>query len=248
MKYYGITDRGNMRKNNQDSYVIASNLDGDVFAIVCDGIGGARGGDVASRLAVSHMSEVFSETSGLDDVMKIKKWVRDEILSANRMILELSRSDDRLKGMGTTFAAVMITKAGRFVINIGDSRVYGYRKDSGFRQLTVDHTLVEDMIVHGELTREEAVNFPRKNVLTNALGVWDSIRYDIDTHTEPLDGFLICSDGLHGYVPLERMEQIVLDHDGDPSLRARKLVRAALEAGGYDNITVVLLEMEDSIV
>lgn len=245
MKYYGITDKGKIRKSNQDSYVIASNTNGDLFAIVCDGIGGGRGGDIASSIAVTLLSKAFSETDAFTDGTELKKWLRSEVSYVNKQIFDLGNQTPELKGMGTTLTAVLITSVGKFVVNAGDSRVYSFCKDGQFRQVTIDHTLVQDMIMHGELTREEAANFPRKNVLTNALGVWETVRCDIDTHNEPLAGFLLCSDGLHGYVAAETLKEVVLGQGFDPSLRARRLVRAALDAGGFDNITVVLIDLEE---
>ena len=244
MKYYGITDKGKVRRNNQDSYVIASNGADDVFAIVADGIGGNNGGDIASRLAVSHFSKAFSETEGFSSAAEIREWIRRHVNIANTIIYEYGISHSALKGMGTTLCGAMITSRGIFVVNIGDSRAYTWNYDGRMAQVTMDHTLVNDMLMHGELTPEEAKTFPRRNVLTNALGVWESVRSDIDIHQEAMDGLLLCSDGLHGYVSEDRIREIVLNSESDPSLRARKLMKAALDAGGYDNITVILIELE----
>lgn len=244
MKCYGITDRGILRKSNQDSYVIAYNEVGDVFAMVCDGIGGGNGGDVASHLAVRHFSEAFAKNKGFDNAEEVQYFVRKEITKCNRRIYETGKLTEALRGMGTTLSGVLICKCGRFVINIGDSRVYAYLKDGTFKQLTTDHTLVQDMIMHGELSVDEAENYPKKNVLTNALGVWSSVRSDIDLHNEAMSGLLICSDGLHGYVEEEKIASIVLDEEIDPCLRVRKLLQAALEAGGYDNVTAILIDLE----
>lgn len=244
MKYYGITDKGLIRKNNQDSYVIASNEADDVFAIVADGIGGNLGGDIASRMAVGHFSQMFSETGAFTSPEEVKEWIRQQVAAANDQIFRYGQSHLGMKGMGTTLCGVMMTSIGKFVVNIGDSRAYAWFESGRFSQLTMDHTLVNDMIMHGQLTREEAKNFPRKNVLTNALGVWESVRSDIDTHNEKMAGILLCSDGLHGYVDEKTIRDIVLDREMDPALRARKLLREALAAGGYDNITVILIDLE----
>ena len=244
MKYYGITDKGKIRKNNQDSYVIASNGADDVFAIVADGIGGNSGGDIASRLAVSHFSKAFSENNGFSSPSEVKEWVRRHVSAANTLIYEYGTKHPALKGMGTTLCGAIITKMGVFIVNIGDSRAYTWNYDGRLVQVTMDHTLVNDMLLHGELTLEEAKTFPRRNVLTNALGVWESVRSDIDFHQEQIDGLLLCSDGLHGYVSEEKIRDIVLDCDTDPALRARRLMRSALDAGGYDNVTVILIELE----
>ena len=244
MKYYGTTDKGKVRKNNQDSYVIASNQADDVFAIVADGIGGNSGGDIASRLAVSHFSKAFSETDGFSDARAVREWISRHVTIANTLIYEYGSQHPSLKGMGTTLCGAMITGFGTFIVNIGDSRAYTWSYDGRMAQVTMDHTLVNDMLMHGELTPEEAKTFPRRNVLTNALGVWETVRSDIDLHQEKMDGLLICTDGLHGYVSEDRIRDIVLNRDMDPALRARRLMRSALDAGGYDNVTVILIELE----
>ncbi|MGM9941144.1 MAG: Stp1/IreP family PP2C-type Ser/Thr phosphatase [Bulleidia sp.] len=246
MKYYGITDRGLVRKNNQDSYVIATNQANDVFAIVADGIGGNSGGDIASGMAVSMFSAAFSETDGFSDAQQAMEWIRKMITMVNYEIFSYGASNPKLKGMGTTLSGVMLTGFGKIVVNIGDSRTYAWWKNGRFKQITMDHSLVNDMIMHGELTPEEAKNSPRKNVLTNALGVWPTVRGDIALHQEKMDGFLICSDGLHGYVDEKKIISIVMNPDMDPSLRARNLMKAALEAGGYDNVTVIFIDLEEA--
>jgi|LAHS01.1.fsa_nt_gb protein phosphatase len=243
MKYYGITDKGLHRKSNQDSYVIATNVNGDIFAIVADGIGGNKGGDIASRMAVAHFSKEFSETKGFRDLKEARRWIIENVTIANSAIFNFGVENPQLKGMGTTLCGVMITSVGRLVVNIGDSRTYAWTKDNRFVQLTMDHSLVNDMLMHGEITKEEAVNFPKKNVLTNALGVWETVRPDVDVHNEDLSGFMICSDGLHGYVPEELIKTIILHDQLDPALKARRLLKAALDAGGLDNITVVLIDL-----
>ncbi len=249
MKYYGMTDQGLLRKSNQDSYVIARNEHNDVFAVVCDGIGGNLGGDVASRMAVNLISKSFSENKGFKDANEARAWIRSNIKEVNREIYQFGQSHAQLKGMGTTFCGLMVTSVGRFIVNIGDSRAYSYSDDGTFRQLTVDHTLVNDMLMHGEITPEEAENYPRRNVLTNALGVWETVRSDIDTHLEKMSGILLCSDGLHTYVDEQKIRSIVLNKDMDPALRTRKLIKASLDAGGFDNVTVILVDLEmDEIV
>ncbi|MBQ9048534.1 MAG: Stp1/IreP family PP2C-type Ser/Thr phosphatase [Solobacterium sp.] len=247
MKYFGGTDRG-IRRTNQDSYVIATNENGDVFALICDGIGGGRGGDVASQMAVSRFSVAFAATGAFADQYALKNWIRTRVSEVNRVIFDAGNERPSLKGMGTTLCGVLITSVGTFIVNIGDSRCYTYSHRSGFRQITRDHSLVNDMLLHGEITKEEAENYPQKNVLTNALGVWETVRCDIETFNEKNDGFLICSDGLHGYVDEDVIAGIVLNTKTDPARRTRKLIEAALDAGGYDNVTVILIDLEDSAV
>lgn len=244
MKYYGMTDRGKLRKNNQDSYSIATSETGDVFAMVCDGIGGGRGGDVASRMAVTHFSRSFATHRPFRDSEDLRCWLVKEINITNREIFRSGMQISQLQGMGTTLTGVLLTSVGRFVVNIGDSRTYSFDEQGKLKQLTEDHTLVNEMIKHGELTREQAQTYPKKNVLTNALGVWDHVQADIMRFETEVKGFLICSDGLHGYVDESVISSVVARKDIDPALRVRQLYAASMEAGGYDNVTVILIDLE----
>lgn len=248
MKYYGITDKGKLRKSNQDNYVIATNQAGELFAIICDGIGGGKGGDVASTMAVSYFSVSFSNTDGFEDDDEVRIWLKENITAANHEIFQAGVDKAALKGMGTTLCGVLISKVGCFVVNIGDSRAYVYKKDGTFKQMTMDHTLVNDMLIHGDITQQQADHYPQKNVLTNALGVWDTVRYDLSVIQEDVDGFLLCSDGLHGYVSKDVLQSIVIDTKSDPSRRVRRLLNAALDAGGFDNITAILIDIEQGDV
>ncbi len=140
MKYYGITDKGLVRKNNQDSYVIATNEANDIFAIVADGIGGNFGGDIASRMTVRFFSKVFSETEQFTSEEEARKWITSAINACNLQIFEYGQTHENLKGMGTTFCGVMITSFGKMIVNIGDSRAYALYDHSRFnsnRQRTI---------------------------------------------------------------------------------------------------------------
>ena len=245
MKYYGMTDKGKMRRSNQDSYVIAHNGAGDLFALVCDGIGGNLGGDVASRMAVNYFSVAFAENNGFKEPDDVRAWLRNGVKEVNRQIYETGQNNPRLHGMGTTLCGAVLTSVGRFIVNVGDSRCYAFKDNGEFRQLTMDHSLVNDMIMHGELTPEQAKTYSRKNVLTNAIGVWESVRSDIDVHDEDMNGLLLCSDGLTSYVDEKKVRAIVLNHELDPALRARRVIKEALDVGGFDNVTVILIDLEE---
>ncbi|MGB4613576.1 MAG: Stp1/IreP family PP2C-type Ser/Thr phosphatase [Erysipelotrichaceae bacterium] len=245
MRYYGVTDKGLVRKSNQDNYIISTNKVGDVFAIVCDGIGGGRAGDIASKMAIDYFSEVFSQNSGFIDIEETKTWVRYHISKCNEKIYIKSSTTNIFRGMGTTLTGVLITKSGKLVINIGDSRVYAVDGYGIFRQLTQDHTLVQDMVRHGEITEQEALYHPKKNVLTNALGVWSNVRVDIDEYPEKFYDILVCSDGLFGYVKEEEIEKVMLTDELTTTLKVRKLLNLAIKAGGYDNITIIIIELGD---
>lgn len=244
MKYFGVSDRGLVRNINQDSYSIITSEDGDVFAMVCDGIGGAKAGDIASRMVVDYFSKHFSEHTGFMDLDDAMSWLRLNITKINMQIYNLAAANENFKGMGTTLTGILFTRVGRLIVNIGDSRVYGLSYEDEFKQLTEDHSLVNDMLKHNEITLEEAKNHPKRNVLTNAIGVWSSVKIDITPYQLPIKSFLICSDGLHGYVDKNKIAQTLVDDDVAASMKIRKLLNLALKAGGYDNITIILIELE----
>ena len=171
MKCYGLSDKGLTRNDNQDSYVIATSECGDILAVVCDGIGGAKAGDIASNMTVDYFFKEFSEHTGFVDNNDVAKWVTYHLNKCNEKIYALASRNPDYKGMGTTFAAVLLTRIGKFIINVGDSRVYGLNYDNVFKQISVDHSLVNDMLKNNEITLEQAKNHPQRNVLTNALGV-----------------------------------------------------------------------------
>ncbi len=246
MKTYGSTDKGLVRKTNQDSYVIAANECGDLFCMVCDGIGGSKGGDVASSTAVRYFSQVFSENQGFKNEHDLLKWLKIHIRKANDEIFTLSTTRREYHGMGTTMVALLLSKIGNYVINIGDSRCYALFESGQFIQLSEDHTLVQEMLNNHEITPEEAKNHVRKHYITNALGVWNEAKYDVMHIREAVDYFLLCSDGLHGYVEDAVIEKVLRDTRLDAKKKQQRLMDLALLAGGLDNITVLLIRMEEA--
>lgn len=244
MRYYGVTDKGLVRKTNQDNYLISTNTCGDVLAVVCDGIGGGKAGDVASKMAIDYFSEIFSIHNGFHDIEEARTWIRYHISRCNEKIYLKATNTNIYRGMGTTLSAVLISKVGKLIINIGDSRVYAVKNKGVFEKLTQDHTLVADMLKHGEITEQEAVNHPKRHVLTNAMGVWSNVRVDIDYLEEDVLEFIICSDGLYGYIKHELIESVMLNKELTTALKARRLLNFALRAGGYDNITIIIIELK----
>ncbi|MCI5773974.1 MAG: protein phosphatase 2C domain-containing protein, partial [Erysipelotrichaceae bacterium] len=152
MKYFGVSDKGLVRNINQDSYCIITSEDGDVFAMVCDGIGGAKAGDIASRMVVDYFSKHFSVHTGFMDLDDASSWLRVNIARINQQIYHLAQANENYKGMGTTLTGILFTRVGRLIVNIGDSRVYGLNYENEFKQLTEDHSLVNDMLKHQEIT------------------------------------------------------------------------------------------------
>lgn len=223
------TDTGRVREHNEDSYLAAAPL----FA-VADGMGGHQGGEVASRLAL----ETIDELRARDDVA-LPQAVRE----ANRAVLDQAARDRGLTGMGTTLTALVLKGDGIDLAHVGDSRAYLLR-DGELQQLTEDHTLVHRMVMEGKLTEEEAKIHPHRSILTRALGVESDVEVDGATvQVLPGDRVLLCSDGLTSMVTDERIHEVLATED-DPQEASAVLVRAANEAGGQDNVTVMILDFE----
>jgi PPM family protein phosphatase len=228
------TDTGRQRKANEDAYFARSPL----FA-VADGMGGAQAGEVASGLAVEVLEEGLPDGPG-----SVEERLAERVREANRRINELSRADDQRAGMGTTLTVAYVGEAELSVAHVGDSRLYRLR-DGRFERLTDDHSLVEELVRQGRLTPQEADEHPQRSIITRALGPEAGV--EPDSRTWPARGgdvYLLCSDGLTSMVPEPRVADI-LQGSGDLAAVGRALIDAANEAGGRDNITVVLFRLED---
>ncbi|WP_040948594.1 Stp1/IreP family PP2C-type Ser/Thr phosphatase [Gorillibacterium massiliense] len=235
------TDIGRIRAVNEDRALVTPDLNGLVFAIVADGMGGHQAGDTASQMAVELIHEGLQQVQPDASEEERKLLLHEAIQSANRQIYEVSRSRQQFSGMGTTVVALLATEQSLTIANIGDSRAYLRRNDKLIR-LTEDHSLVYELMKSGQLTAEEAENHPRRNVLTRALGTDPDVEADICVHNwEPGDIILVCSDGLSTMATDTTLLR-VLQGDGDLGQIADSLILTALEAGGDDNITVVLLK------
>jgi protein phosphatase len=224
------TDVGRARERNEDAYLAAPPL----YA-VADGMGGHRAGDVASTLAMQVLSQVAN--GGRWDMLA------EQIRRANHAIIERSRDDQSLSGMGTTMTATYLDGSEVHLAQVGDSRAYLLR-DGELRPITTDHTLVHEMVERGQITAAEAEHHPQRSILTRALGVDEPV--DVDEFTiEAREGdrILLCSDGLHSMVSDEDIERVLLDVR-DPQQAADRLVEMANQAGGMDNITVIVMEFE----
>ncbi|MDH4113235.1 MAG: Stp1/IreP family PP2C-type Ser/Thr phosphatase [Actinomycetota bacterium] len=221
------TDIGRVREVNEDSYLV----DAPLYA-VADGMGGHRGGDVASSLALEIVEAAFREGKGS---------LADQVREANRAVHSRSEADQAVSGMGTTLTAVMVEDATARFAHVGDSRAYLLRAGD-LRQVTNDHTLVARMVRAGEITPEEAAVHPHRNVVTRVIGTEETVAVDEDT-LPLLDGdrLLLCSDGLTGMVAEDQI-QAILEAEPDPQRAADRMVKAANRAGGIDNITVLVLD------
>ena len=244
MKSFGLTDKGTVRAENQDCFIIEK-CDKKQCLIVslCDGMGGARSGGIASHLAnKAFVSYVYGRLSSRNNrYSDIKSVLYDACIEANALSYDYSKFDAEFTGMGTTLVGGIIYSNGEGkIVNVGDSRAYHIsRKTSEIYQVTRDHSLVEDLVSSGAITREEAKNHPQKNVITRAVGSEEFVNPDYYEFTLlPGDVLLLCSDGLTNTVT----DMELLDYAGeyyDAELLCRALMKKALNRGAKDNVTVV---------
>ncbi|MCL6426254.1 MULTISPECIES: protein-serine/threonine phosphatase PrpC [Bacillus] len=237
------TDTGKIRQHNEDDAGIFKGKDEFILAVVADGMGGHLAGDVASKMAVKAMGEKWNEAETIPTApSECEKWLIEQILSVNSKIYDHAQAHEECQGMGTTIVCALFTGKTVSVAHIGDSRCY-LLQDDDFVQVTEDHSLVNELVRTGEISREDAEHHPRKNVLTKALGTDQSV--SIDTRSfdiEPGDKLLLCSDGLTNKVEGTELKDI-LQSDSAPQEKVNLLVDKANQNGGEDNITAVLLEL-----
>jgi protein phosphatase len=234
------TSTGRVRSGNEDAFGL---LPEHGIYIVCDGMGGAAGGEIASRLAVDTVLHRMAE----EDSGSAQERIHRAIAEANRTVLERADREPGLYGMGTTLVALMVGRQpGKALIaHAGDSRCYLFRKGQ-LSLCTHDHSLVDEQIRLGTMTREEAERSPFRSVITRAIGTQETVTEEIlEMETKPGDLFLLCTDGLTREVPEEEISR-VLGIGNDLQRAAERLIEAANEAGGRDNITCVLVHMPGS--
>jgi protein phosphatase len=234
---FGVTDTGKVRQNNEDALLLGEGEDETLF-VVADGIGGFEAGEVASSLAVDVLKGLRPDEP-----------FQAAIGEANRRIVAAGRGDEKLSGMGTTVVAVRFGGTQREpvaeVAHVGDSRAYLMR-GGDMTPITEDHSLVAELVRSGDLTRDQAAEHPQKNLITRALGADEEV--DVDTTLLPIvagDRILLCSDGLSDLVSEAGISEILAESPDDPEKAARGLLSAALDAGGNDNITVVVVDVKE---
>lgn len=237
MNIWGLTDRGTVREQNQDTfYHWTDGINGTL--LVCDGMGGARAGNVASALAAKVFSEELSKKEGAPT-----QRLTAALIEANQKVYERAHRDPDCRGMGTTLVGAWVEGNMAYIINVGDSRAY-YLSDAGIEQVTRDHSLVEDLIERGHITPQEARHHPNKNVITRALGVDSRVKGDLfSKQMEPGSMLLLCSDGLSNVLEDEELFFEVL-HGGAQAQCCQRLIDIALQRGATDNVTAVLLAQD----
>ncbi len=241
MLIWGATDKGKSRAGNQDAYQIIRNEDDTGLCVVCDGMGGARAGDVASKVACeTFCDEIKRRTKHNMSIASMRSAMIGAGEIANRVVFQMSNTNAEYSGMGTTLVAAMISGDEVLVMNIGDSRAY-LLTNNKLSRITRDHSLAEDMLLSGGLTPEQARNYPGKNLITRALGTEMTIEGDFyPLKMLPGDCLLLCTDGLSNMLEDADIER-VLTENVDLGSCCDKLVDFANERGGLDNITVALI-------
>ena len=238
METWGITHRGAVRQQNQDAFDAQRLEDGRIIALVCDGMGGARAGNVASSMAVDLFMRRFFEQK---DEPNDQERMQISAALANQEVFQRAANDPDCAGMGTTLVAALAGPGEAVILNEGDSRAYHVNQE-GIVLITRDHSLVEDMVERGELTREEARNHPHKNLITRALGAEPVLLADCFRQAmAPGDCLLLCSDGLSNVVTEQEMLYEVI-HGGEAATCCQRLLDIALHRGAPDNVTAVLIQ------
>ena len=243
MQYWGITDPGCTRTQNQDAFQVEKLGRNTLLCIVCDGMGGAKSGNVASNLAVDVFVQEVKRTwvSGMD-VEKSDQMLQNAVKLANFTVYDQARQFEEFSGMGTTLVAALIHGKYATVVNIGDSRAYSIKPD-GVRQLTVDHSLVQMMVARGELTPEKARTYPGKNLITRAIGTESAVECDI-YHRKLTSGecLLLCTDGLSNMVDEQEILFEIVHGDNKQS-SCEQLLQIAKNRGAPDNVTCLLVQV-----
>ena len=243
----GMTDVGMKRTNNEDAYLINDELN---LFVVCDGMGGHVGGELASSIAVNTVEEVLSTIEADpaadlpdDPIEATREKIRYAIRLAGKRIYEKAVAEPEFKGMGTTVIVLLVDGGNAYVAHVGDSRAYVVREDL-IEQLTEDHSLVNEKIRAGVLTPEEAKTHKLRNIITRSLGYMEEVEVDIQVRAVRRgDKFMLCSDGLSNHVSTAEIGEIVARHG--PQKSARKLIQLACDRGGDDNITVVVVRVDE---
>jgi protein phosphatase len=243
MKSFYITDAGKVRSHNEDSVTIVKNESGEHLMIVADGMGGHRAGEVASSMVISQIGERFQKLSTIGTKQDAIAWLRENVKEVNSKILNYSNEHPEASGLGTTCVMALVTKDMLLFVNIGDSSGFVF-KDHKLKKVTKDHTLVNFLVETGELSEEDAINHPKKNVLMRALGATDKCEIDMFEVETDVDGIMLCSDGLTNMLSFEQIERVLNEDEITMDNKLIKLVKKANVRGGLDNISIAYIDKE----
>ena len=260
MYFYGKTDIGKQRETNQDNYLTMRVCDNVTLFVLCDGMGGTNGGNIASGLAIrtfaDHIEQALSPYINDEDLcdtdaLSLPALINDAVSAANSAVYRRARQSSELTNMGTTIVAALATDDEIHIANVGDSRMY-LLEGKKLTQLTHDHSYVQMLVDMGQLTKEEAATNPRRNILTRAVGTESTVDADVITLDMPKEGsyLMLCSDGLYNFISEKELINIVRkkykdydddDYEAELTFKTELLVDTANRNGGGDNITIILI-------
>ena len=244
MGFSYLTDPGQVRDHNEDSVTIVKNTSGEILMAVADGMGGHKGGEIASSIAITHIGKRFVDTSSVGNKEEAINFLKEIVSEANMLLYKYTEDNPESVGMGTTLVMALLTKEFLLFGNIGDSSGFVI-KDGKLYKITNDHTLVNLLVKSGEITEEEAKDHPRKNVLMRALGANISVEMDVFDVERDVSAILLCSDGLTNMLDSNQIES-VLNSNIDIDAKVQKLINKANNRGGTDNISVAYLKKEEN--
>ena len=243
MQYWALSDPGAVRTQNQDAYQVEKLDKNTLLCVVCDGMGGAKSGNVASKLASEVFAQEVKNTWSSDlSADRVEQILRGAVKLANFTVYDQAQQFEDFSGMGTTLVALLLQGKQATVVNVGDSRAYFITPD-GIRQITTDHSLVQMMISRGELTKEKARNYPGKNLITRAIGTEPQVECDVFSMDAEKDTcFLLCTDGLSN---LMDDQEILFEvaHSQDREKCCERLLDITKKRGAPDNVTSVLVAL-----
>lgn len=243
IEIYGKTDIGNFRTINQDHISILRMSDDEVLAIVCDGMGGHKAGEIASQMACQYVLDHFQEHAPFESKEEIESWLYVMIENANIAIHEASTQNIDYEGMGTTVVLAYVNRETAYISHVGDSRAYLF--DGELNQLTVDDTLANALVASGYLSQEAARYYPQKNILVQAVGVSSPLTVSFCDVSVQSATLLLCTDGLFNSLSDEKMKEIICT-DATLEEKTDQLIELAKKEGGYDNIGLILIERKNA--
>ncbi len=246
MKSFGLTDKGLKREYNEDHYFRCDERLGNLpnLYIVADGMGGHNAGDIASKQAVAYMIKYIEDSEDTD----VTVLLTDAVLYANQQVYNEGKERAEYSGMGTTLVACCIVGDTAHVVNVGDSRLYKLNKEEGLKQVTVDHSIVEELYRAGQISEKERMAHPDRNVITRAIGAEGAVAVDhFKVAMDEGDLIVMCSDGLNKMMEDSVMMELIQNEDNDENV-VSVLVDGALERGGNDNITVIIVRYGSGVL
>ncbi|MGN1323455.1 MAG: Stp1/IreP family PP2C-type Ser/Thr phosphatase [Bacilli bacterium] len=244
MKSFYLTDTGKVRSHNEDSVTIVKNSANEMLMIVADGMGGHRAGEVASSMVVTHIGARFSELSTIGTKLDAVNWLKENVDEINNSIIKYGEENPDSSGLGTTVVMALLTKEFLIFCNIGDSSGF-VLKNGVLHKITKEHTLVNFLVETGELSPEEALNHPKKNVLMKALGAADKQELDVFDVDPNVDAIMLASDGLTNMLSKDQIEKVLNEEGINEEEKLIKLIKKCNARGGTDNISIAYLVKEN---